>query len=171
MRTKLSTFDAFANSLFPHELDYLINIQQFRKPVNVEILKRMHSNSTAQQKKTYDTSIDKRSYSYVKNWVEENLSRIDVDVYFNWLIETERSVLTDVISPAEESEILSNLKQITPVHYYFIRFYELLQYYRDYLTVRNRARYSSIVLQYLDSHEASFSKAVEVNRQLDRITA
>lgn len=171
MRTKLSTFDAFANSLFPHELDYLINIQQFRKPVNVEILKRMHSNSTAQQKKTYDTSIDKRSYSYVKNWVEENLSRIDVDVYFNWLIETERSVLTDVISPAEESEILSNLKQITPVHYYFIRFYELLQYYRDYLTVRNRARYSSIVLQYLDSHEASFSKAVEVNRRLDRITA
>lgn len=171
MRTKLSTFDAFANSLFPHELDYLINIQQFRKPVNVEILKRMHSNSTAQQKKNYDTSIDKRSYSYVKNWVEENLSRIDVDVYFNWLIETERSVLTDVISPAEESGILSNLKQITPVHYYFIRFYELLQYYRDYLTVRNRARYSSIVLQYLDSHEASFSKAVEVNRQLDRITA
>ena len=171
MRTKLTTFEAFADSLFPHELDYLVNIQQFRKPVNIDILKQMHHNSTAQQKKNYDSSIDKRSYSYVKNWIEENLSRIDVDVYFNWLIETERSVLTDVISPAEEAEILSNLKQITPVHYYFIRFYELLQYYRDYLTVRNRARYSSIVLRYLDTQEASFSKALEINRKLDRITA
>lgn len=171
MRTKLSTFEAFAESLFPHELDYLVNIQQFRKPVNIDILKRMQFNSTAQQKRVYDATIDKRSYSYVKNWVEENLVRIDVDVYFNWLIETERSVLTDSISPAEEAEILSNLKQITPVHYYFIRFYELLQYYRDYLTVRNRTRYSSIVLNYLDTHEANFSKALEINRQLDRITA
>lgn len=171
MRTKLSTFDAFADSLFPHELDYLVNIQQFRKQVNLDILRRMQANSNTLTKKAYDTAIDKRSYSYVKNWVEENLARIDVDVYFNWLIETERNVLTDVIAPSEEAEILSNLKQITPVHYYFIRFYELLQYYRDYLTVRNRTRYSSIVLQYLDTYETDFSKAVEVNRQLDRITA
>lgn len=171
MRAKLSTFEAFADSLYPHELDYLMNIQQFKKPENREILRRMRFNSTTHQKKKYDTSIDKRSYSYVKNWIEENLSKIDVDVYFNWLIKTERSILTDIITPAEEAEILTNLKQIKPVHYYFIRFYELLQYYRDYLTVRNRTRYNSMVLQYLDTHESDFLNAIKTNRELDYITS
>lgn len=102
---------------------------------------QIQSNSLLQVPRAFDT-VDKRTYSYVKTWIQDALAKIDVDVFFEWLIVVEKKILTDVISPVDEAQILVNIKNIKPTHYYFIRFYELLQYYRDYLLVRSRTKYN-----------------------------
>lgn len=171
MRPKLNTFQEFIQSLYPHEVEYLLSVQHFSKSVNLNILKQIHVYSTAlQSTKVFDTSIDKRTYSYMKNWIQESLSRIDVDVFFDWLITVEKKILSDIISPEDQADILTNIKHIRPTYYYFIRFYELLQYYRDYLLVRGRTKHTKIVSDYLDVYRESYLRSTEINRQLHLIT-
>jgi len=123
MRAKLNTFQEFTQSLYPHEVDYLLSVQNFSKESNLLILHQIHANSNSQQApKAFDTNVDKRTYSYIKTWIQDTLSKIDVDVFFEWLIMVEKKVLTDVISPLDETEILANIKLIKPTHYHFIRF-------------------------------------------------
>ena len=115
-------------------------VQNFSKPLNLKILRQIYYNNTSsgKQRKSFDETIDKRTYAYLKNWITETLLKIDVDYFFDWLIETEKKILTDVIVPSDEAVILSNMNKMQPTNYNYIRFYELLQYYRDYLMVRNR---------------------------------
>ena len=115
MRPKLSIFTDFANTLFPHELEYLIAVQNFSKPLNLKILKQIYSNNTSSGKhwKPFDESIDKRTYSYLK-LDNSNLPKIDVDYFFDWLIETEKN-LTDVIVPSDEAVILCSMNKCTPL--------------------------------------------------------
>lgn len=173
MRTKLSVFSEFANSLFPHELEYLLAVQNFTKPLNLRILNLIYSNNTSnlRAKKNYDESVDKRTYSYLKNWITETLLKIDVDCFFDWLISTEKKVLTDVVSPSDEAEILSNMNQMQPTNYNYIRFYELMQYYRDYLMVRSRTKYNKVVTSYLEKHAEQYFKLKSLNISLDNTTA
>lgn len=170
MRTKLNTFQEFTLSLYPHEVEYLISVQNFNKKINLNILNQIYLNSILQNPKPFDKSVDKRIYSYIKTWISDTLSKIDVDIFFDWLISVEKKVLTDIISPSDEAEILGYLKQIKSTHYYFIRFYELLQYYRDYLLVRNRTKYNSIVSEYLELYKDNYLKSTQINQQLHVIT-
>ena len=173
MRTKLSIFSEFAGSLFPHELEYLMNVQNFSKPVNLEILKQIYSNNTSNpsSNKIYDDSVDKRTYSYLKNWITETLLRIDVDCFFEWLISTEKKILTDVIVPSDETEILRYIGQIKPTNYNFIRFYELMQYYRDYLMVRSRTKHNKVVTNYLELNGDNYFRLKSLNIAIDNATA
>jgi hypothetical protein len=171
MRTKLNTFSEFSNTLFPHELDYLLTVQNFSKKSNLKILQQIRRNlQTHQSTTTFDTSLDKRTYSYIKNWITETLAKIDVDSYFEWLISVEKKVMTDSVSPEDEHGILENLKQINPTHYYFLRFYELLQHYRDYLLVRNRTKYYRVVSEFLDAHKETFFERTSINQRLNLAT-
>ena len=169
MRVRLNTFQEFVKSLYPHEVDYLLSVQNFCKADNFNILQQIKNNNSSP--KPFDTTIDKRTYSYLKTWILETLYKIDVDIFFEWLITVEKKVLTDVISPIEEAQILANIKIVKPTHYYFIRFYELLQYYRDYLLVRSRSKYNKVVSEYLDNFKENYLKSTEINRQLHLITA
>ena len=173
MRTRLSVFSDFANSLFPHELEYLITVQNFSKPLNLKILQQIYFNntSTSGAKKNYDEKVDKRTYSYLKNWISETLQKIDVDYFFDWLISTEKKILTDVVVPSDEVDILSNINQMQPTNYNFIRFYELLQYYRDYLMVRSRTKHNKVVTDYLDFNREQYFRHKNLNITLDNATA
>lgn len=171
MRTKLTTFQEYTQSLYPHEVDFLLSVQNFSKKTNLAILRQIHTNTTLQQTpKAFDTTVDKRTYSYVKTWIQETLSKIDVDVFFEWLILAEKKVLTDIVSPSDEAEILDFIKQTKPTHYYFIRFYEFLQYYRDYLLVRSRTKYNRVVSEYLEKYKNNYLKSTQINQQLHLIT-
>lgn len=172
MRIKLNIFSDFANSLFPHELEYLLSVQNFSKPLNLKILNQIYQNNTSlKAHKPFDEDIDKRTYSYMKNWITETLLKIDVDYFFEWLISTEKKILTDVIVPADESEILNYMHQMTPESYNFIRFYELLLYYRDYLMVRSRTKYIRVVMDFFERNREQYFKLKEINNQLDTVTA
>ncbi len=169
MRNKLGTFSEFAKALYPHELDYLISVQQFTKPENLKILNLIHYNSRNPLNPIpYDSSLDKRTYSYLKNWIEETLNKVDVDKFYDWLLTIEQSVMSDSISPEQERALMEQVEQIKPSQYYFIRFYQVLQHYRDYLLVRNRIRYFTQISEFLELHNAAYHKAQKLNNDMNQ---
>lgn len=171
MKQKLSKFTEFANSLYPHEIDYLLSIQQFATNENLKILNLINYNcKNPLNTLPYDGSLDKRKYSYLKNWIEKNLKEIDVDFYYEWLISIEKQIMTDAIMPEEEKGLLEKTKTTNSTHYYFIRFYELLQHYRDYLLIRVRNQYYGPVSEYLEQYKEPYQLATELNKELNNAT-
>jgi hypothetical protein len=168
MRNKLAAFSEFANSLFPHETDYLLSIQQFTKPENLKILNLVSYNSkNPLNRLPYDNSIDKRCYSYLKNWMEESLAKADVDKFYEWLLSIEKSVMSDTINPDEEAQLMQQAANTSPSRYYFMRFYQVMQLYRDYLLVRNRIRYYSQVTSYLQNYHYAYIRASNLNIEMN----
>lgn len=171
MPGKLAKFTAFANSLYPHELDYLIDIQQFDIEENIKILNLINYNAkNPKNTLPFDPTIDKRRYSYMKNWIEKRLDETDVDVYYDWLIKIEKKVMTDVILPDEEKELLQRAKLASVTHYYFIRFYELMKHYRDYLLIRQRNQSYEPVAEYLQRNSSQYKHVVTINEKLNAAT-
>jgi hypothetical protein len=169
MRIKLVTFSDFANHLYPHEADYLLSIQKFSKGVNAHILSTLHYNCHNPIKaREYDPEIDKRSYSYIKTWIIQALDKADVDKFYEWLAFTEKQVMIDAITPEEEKEILAYIKTINPSQYFFLRFYELLQYFRDYLLIRVRNQFYKPINDYLQKHEAAYNRSMAINTGLNQ---
>lgn len=171
MRNKLETFRQFAETLYPHEIEYLMSIQQFSKDVNLRILQLIHFNSKNPfNSLPFDATIDKRTYSYLKKWITESLNQIDVDIFFEWLTHIDKKVMTDAIIPDEERQILEYTKTVLPGHYYFIRFYELMRNYRDYLLIRIRNRFYKPIMNYLNAHQEAYQRCKEINEKLNDAT-
>ncbi len=171
MKQKLTKFTDFANSLYPHELDYLLSIQQFATNENLKILNLINYNcKNPLNTLPYDGSLDKRKYSYLKNWIDNKLNDIDVDYYYEWLISIEKQVMTDAIIPDEEKDLLEKTNTTKHTHYYFIRFYELLQHYRDYLLIRVRNQYYIPISEYLENYREKYQLTLEVNKKLNNAT-
>ena len=169
MRIKLVTFSDFANHLYPHEADYLMSIHKFTKGVNKQILSTIHHNCHHQnQHREYEANIDKRSYSYIKTWITEMLDKADVDKFYEWLAYTEKQVMIDAITPEEEKEILARVKSINPSNYYFLRFYELIENFRDYLLIRVRTQFYKPTNDYLQKYEAAYHHSIAINKQLNQ---
>lgn len=171
MQNKLAKFSNFAKELYPHETEYLMTIQKFEKGVNYDILKTLHQNTHFPKNyHHYNPNIDKRSYSYLKSWIENALSKADVDIFHNWLLQTESLILNDNISPKEEKEILSRIRTTEPSNYYFLRFYEVLQHFRDYLLIRLRSTIYKPTNDYLQRYQENYKTSIEVNNQLNQAT-
>ena len=168
MRNKLFAFSDFTKALYPHEVDYLLTVQQFSKSDNLKILNLVHYNSrNPLNRLPFDTSIDKRTYSYVKNWIVDTLSKADVDLFYEWLLSIERTVMTDSITPSEEKELMDQAEQMKPSLYYFIRFYQVMQHYRDYLLVRNRIRFYAQVSKFLEDYQENYIHAINLNNEMN----
>lgn len=171
MRTKLKSFTEFTNSLLPHETAYLISIQKMEDPVRLEILKRVHENSSAINGEiTFDESIDKRKYSHLKNWISDRLAAVDVDQQLNDILITEQQILTDTISYNEEKQLLKKLRSLDTNSFYFMQFFELLLTYRHFLQIRLRYDDYSEVNQFIQIHRVSYEKSKSVFSQLHKST-
>ena len=167
MRNKLETFTDFANSLYPHEADFLIARQQFLKTENLKILNQVHYNSNNPLNLIpYNTSVNKRTYSYLKSWMNDLLQKSDVDLFYDWMIKIERAVMNDSIAHSDEEDLLQMLSAISSTHYYFIRFYQVLEHYHDYLMVRNRVRSYTRISDYLIEYKDSYIRSIELNKDL-----
>ncbi len=169
MRHKLVTFSDFANQLYPHEADYLMSIQKFNKGVNAQILSVVHYNChNPHKRREFNPAIDKRSYSYIKTWIIQALDKADVDKFYEWLAYTEKQVMIDAITPEEEKEILGYIRTITPSQYFFLRFYELLQYFRDYLLIRVRNQFYKPITDYLQKNLNAYQRSNTINLKLNK---
>lgn len=168
MREKLVTFSEFAMALYPHEVEYLLSVQQLEKSENIKILNLVNYNSkNPLNRLPYDTSIDKRTYSYIKKWIEETLEKVDVDHFYNWLLTIEQSVMSDSITPEQEKALKDQAMLSTPSRYYFLRLYQVIQHYRDYLIVRNRTRYYAEVSDYLNKYHKNYIRSTTINNRLN----
>lgn len=68
---------------------------------------------------------------------------------YNWLLEIDRKIMTDTISPREEDALIRLIKGFDKPPYYFIRLYEIIRNYRFYLLIRFRHHYNRIVDSFL----------------------
>ncbi len=148
MKNKLQTFTHFAHNLLPHETEYLLSVQQFQDNQKVEILRQIDFNGKNRALfKPFDEEIDKRKYSSLKSWIEEHLTKIDVDTQYEWITLMHKRIMTDSITSEEEKDLLKSIREYPLpdssgakclLSFYFMQFYELVQDYRQYLLIRMR---------------------------------
>jgi hypothetical protein len=170
-KIKLKKFTEFANSLLPHETQYLLKIQQFEDEQRLEILKRVDYNCRQiDQKIDYDESIDKRKYSNLKNWILLKLATKDIDEQFAWMSSLEQKINFDRITLDEEKKLLKATRQFQYPDFYFSKFYELLQRYRHFLQVRFRYSDHQVVDQFLIEHADAYHRATRVSEQIHEAT-
>lgn len=171
MRSKLQKFSEFAQGLLPHETAYLLSVQQFDDKVKLGILERMNQNcQKPEQHLLYDEQIDKRKYSNLKQWIGERLRAADVDTSYEWLLEAERQIETDSISPQGEELLLAQLRDCSPTDYHFVKYYELALRYRHFLLIRMRYAEHRTVEELLERFRPAYNRAQEVRDQLHRAT-
>lgn len=165
---QLNKFSTFANLLYPHELAYIDSIQKFENQDVLKILEFIRYNvSHPTSTKDFPLNIDKRRYSNLMKWTKEKLSSVDVDVFFEWIMEMEMKINMDNLLPEDEKNLLKYTKTISPSSFNFIRFYEMLNSYRDFLLIRTRIFYYKSVQEYLQKYESAHLEAIELNREMN----
>lgn len=171
MRIKLQKFTDFANTLLPHEATYLLSIQQFEDKVKLGILELMAYNCEhIRQFTPFDTTIDKRKYSNLKNWICDRLEAIDVDHRFDWMSRVERQIMTDDIEASDEKMLLKSIREYDQLDFYFTKFYELAQQYRHFLLIRLRYNHHELVDNFLKGYQKKYEECKEVNERIHEAT-
>ena len=171
MSARLSDFTGFANALLPHEVSYLHRINQFTDAENRSIMDLiLHNTHHPEQTFPYKLSIDKRKYSNLNGWINQKLKSIDVDGSYEWLLEIDRKIMTDTISPREEDLLIRLIKGFQKPPYYFIRLYEIIRNYRFYLLIRFRHYYNRIVDRFLNDYQELYVECIGVNGHLHDAT-
>jgi len=166
---QLSKFTTFVNDLYPHELKYIESIENFKNRDVLKILDRIRFNLHNPDKtKEYFSEIDKRKYSYLMKWIKKSLELADIDVFFGWIIKMEKDINMDNVLPEDEIKLLKYTKSIRPGAYFFMKFYEMLNVYRDYLLIRTRVLYYESIQLYLQKYEPAYTFAVDLNRKMNK---
>lgn len=171
MREKLQKFTAFADSLLPHETEFLLQQQQFADTVKLEILEKVNRNShRLTDRESYDTGKDKRKFSHLKNWIEDRLQSIDVDREFEWLCQIEQRIMTDHLDPQEERALLRRIRQFEPPTFYFTKFYELVESYRHFLLIRLRQDDHQLADEFIQQYRALYLRSRSVGESMHKAT-
>jgi len=171
MQRPLKKFSEFAATLLPFEAEYLLGIHQFQDAENIRLLKTTaHNSHHPGQSKPYSLKTDKRKYSYLKKWITEKLDSINVDIFLEWLSETDRKIMTDALDPEDERKIINQIRQHQKPGFYFIRFYELVQNYQNYLLIRMRQNYYEIAGSFLEKHRVEYENSRNINQRLHQAT-
>ncbi len=167
----LHSFHVFTQTLLPHQVAWLIQTHQLKDDEKISILKILHHNLTQPHKPvSFPAHIDKRKYSYMKKWIPERLESIDVDVFYEWLCQIDRKIMTDSLSLEDEKDIMRYVKNYTYPTYYFLRFYELMQNYRHFLLIRVRHDNYHMIGEFLQEYETAYRRNQAVYQQLHDAT-
>jgi|GEM_PF-399732 len=170
-KEKLKSFKRFVSALMPHEMAYLTQKANFADTTNQLLFEQINKAiNLPEHAMQFDETLDKRKYNYMKNWVNKQLADIDADQQFKWMHHLDEQIMTDQISQEEELKLIGRIKKYTQPDYYFIRFYELAQNYRNYLLIRMRISYLSIVSAFIEGQRHNYQKALEVNLLLHDAT-
>ncbi|WP_426059770.1 hypothetical protein [Hymenobacter sp. B1770] len=79
MKRKLEQFAEFAADILPHEIAWLLQVQQFQDADNREILETIAYNCHhSRTPVAFRPAIDKRKYSNLMQWIQQRLDSIDV---------------------------------------------------------------------------------------------
>lgn len=171
MRYRLQKFTEFANALLPLETRYLLNNQQLVDEERLSILKRVYHNTHQLfDFVPYDECIDKRKYNHLKNWIQNKLEKIDVDLQLQRILDWEQKIFLDQIKPSNEKILLREIKNQNPASFYFSKFYEILRSYRSFLLIRLRYGDHEMVSSFLRKHEPGYSRAQKIKQNLHKAT-
>ncbi|QDA58773.1 hypothetical protein [Hymenobacter jejuensis] len=171
MKKKLGKFGDFAGDILPHEIAYLIQVQQFQDAQNLEILQTIEYNCHHPRTPVaFRAGIDKRKYSNLKQWIGQRLDSIDVDKHLVYLNEMDQKIMTDSISPVEEKVLLQAIARYHKPDFYFMKFYELTLSYRHFLLIRMRYKDHQTVTNFIEQQRLNYAKSKEINQKLHDAT-
>lgn len=171
MKEKLKKFNSFAASLLPHEIRYLLSIQRFQDEEKQVILQKVSDNVLASNDDhNYDTSVDKRKYSYIQRWIKNELDKIDVDNKYLWISRMLQDILLDRISSEDEATIVKSLSAFSNKSYYFTKHYEMLIEFRQYLLIRKRYSEYKKVDSFVSDYTYDYQRSMLINQQMDQAT-
>ena len=172
MKTKLKKFTEFSKTILPNEAKYLETQYQFVDDEKLQIIKLVIANALSQNlRHDFDDTIDKRKYSYIKDWIEKKLLSIDVDATIGWIMSLNQKILTDAIASNEEKEFLNYITSYKNIDYNFQNLYELAKEYKSYLLVRMRYKDHQEVAEFIKEYKGSYIKAKEIKEKLYTATA
>ncbi|OBX26471.1 hypothetical protein LX77_00968 [Gelidibacter algens] len=167
MKTKLKKFTEFSKSILPNEAKYLETQYQFVDQEKLQIIQMVIANALSQSTRNdFDDTIDKRKYSYIKDWIEKKLLSIDVDATIGWIMTLNQKILTDAIASNEEKEFLNYISSYKNIDFTFQNLYELAKEYKSYLLVRMRYKDHQIVSDFIKTYTTHASKAKEIKEKL-----
>ncbi|MEM1318990.1 MAG: hypothetical protein AAGG75_01975 [Bacteroidota bacterium] len=167
MRLPLQKFTSFTNALLPNETAYLLSVQKFEDQHRLNILQTVDYNAQhIEQFTPYDTSIDKRKYNHLQNWISAQLKTIDVDEQFKRMLDWEQKIMTDSIQAVEEKELLKAIKRYQHPTYFFSKFYELVENYRHFLLIRLRYNDHQSVEDFLKKYQSDYLQAKQIKEKL-----
>lgn len=167
MKSKLKIFNDFAEGILPHEAYYLSSDSKIRDDEKEWILKKTCENAWSLiDLRQFDESIDKRKYTYIKNWINKKLKNADVDEHLKYLSIIENEILTDSIGPSSEKILLSKIASYKHTSFYFQKFYELVREYQDFLLIRFRYKDCKTTEDFLEKNRAFYLQAIDVKDQL-----
>jgi len=171
MRSQLQTFTDYTNTLLPHETEYLLSIQQFKDEQRLQILQLVDYNAQhIGQFTPYDTSIDKRKYNHLQNWITGRLQAADVDANFRWMLDMEQLIMTDSIQMEDEKQLLRSIRNYVHPGFFFVKFYELVEHYRHFLLIRLRYADHQLADAFLQEYRAAYQATRDVQERLHRAT-
>lgn len=167
MKSKLKIFNDFAEGILPHEASYLLKDIKIRDEEKESILIETCENACSLvSTQNFDKSIDKRKYTYIKNWIIKKLEKADVDEHLNYLSMTENEILTDTIGPLAEKKLLNQIANYNHTSFYFQKFYELVREYQDFLLIRFRYQDCNTTEAFLKENQEFYLQAVNTRNQL-----
>tara|TARA_R110002012_G_scaffold263456_2_gene446548 strand:+ start:213673 stop:215091 length:1419 start_codon:yes stop_codon:yes gene_type:complete len=169
---KLKKFTEFSKTILPNEAKYLESRHQFTDSEKLNIISLVIANALSQDGLTvYDHTIDKRKYSYIKNWIEKKLASIDVDVTIEWIMSLKKKILTDAIASHEEKEFLYYISRYKIIDFNFQNLYDLAKEYKSYLLVRMRYRDHKIIADFIETYKKQYLEAKNIDEKLYTATA
>lgn len=171
MKIKLKKFTEFSKTILPNEAKYLASEHLFTDDEKTEIINRLAKSAISNTSKAnFDTNIDKRKYSYVKNWILKKLESIDVDETAKWILDLKKKILLDAIVSSEEKVFLNFLSRYKTVGYNFQIVYELAQEYKPYLLIRLRYKDHETVAGFLENYSEDYKKSKSIQQKLYNAT-
>ncbi|MEM5565041.1 hypothetical protein WNY78_07990 [Psychroserpens sp. AS72] len=172
MKTKLKKFTAFSKTILPNEAKYLESRYQFTDIEKRNIISLVITNALSQNKPVeFNAEINKRKYSYIKDWIEKKLASIDVDTTIAWVMSLNKKILTDAITSNEEKEFLYYISAYKNIEFNFQNLYELAKEYKSYLLVRMRYKDHKIVADFLHNFKNNYLEATVTKEKLYEATA
>jgi len=167
MKIKLKKFTEFSKTILPNEAKYLQNKYLFTDTEKLQIIELLIANAISQKNFIdFNTSINKRKYSYIKDWIEKKLASIDVDATIGWLMSLKQKILTDAIASSEEKEFLHYISSYKTIEFNFQNLYELAKEYKSYLLVRMRYKDHQVIANFIDSYKNNYNKVKAINEKL-----
>jgi hypothetical protein len=167
LKEKLKKFTAFSRHLLPHESAYLLEVLKTEDEDKISIMQKVHENALkVDAHEPFDTSIDKRKYSSLLKWMKIKLDKVDIDSQLRRIVSLHRDILLDTINDRGEQEISQMMRTVRSNAYNFIRFYDMLLEYRQYLIIRMRYKDHARIHQFIEKYKFDFQKSKLINEQM-----
>ena len=170
-KQKLLKFNNFVEAILPHEAYFLKHSRRFDDEEKNQILDTIILKVLKNEPEiVFDENIDKRKYSYVKDWCSKLIDHFDVDKMLGKLFQWEHQIMTDTIVPETEKELLKLSKSVNASYFNFVKLYEVYRVYRHFLQIRLRHRDFEIINNFINKYRTDYEYSRLVNDKLHEAT-